>query len=477
MGAFTIGLKQIYGGVKTMFGRSSIKAVSTLAETKPARMTKVYTDSATGVTTMEREFLTQTKDGQDYYKLFKVESEVLEDGTKVTRTHVWGRSPNTEYHFGFGGDAIDRTKKIATKDSILGGKQVTINKKYEDTFAMSGRNENLVKEYDADGQLWHKEIDYSNTNGYQVKATQDRVYDEYPLTSSATDMYEEPVKHPNYKHTLAKKRPNEKFFGMEHSNHGNFRVQGSKYADAIQAKEAAKIAETEAKAEAEKAAKLAAEKAAAELAKKRPRINVGKVLNGFNIDELKVIEKVQPNGGVKRYYFKPETGPGNRKPVIVTYDHGSLHKEWIHNGKEDIIYMKQVGDDKPYIYMQKGNYKQISTVDKDGYTVNQQFFTDGKNKYYRNGREHNYYFEGEMENPYYGKEYCETGDQKIVKYTSHHRHTSGELRPPVLPKGYYCIDDFQVGGQEIRNMKNVKQAAEENYVDLADLFAPYKKEV
>lgn len=472
MGSLAIGLKQIYGGVKTIFGRSGNKAAKALTELKPAQSTSLYRDPITGIETMQREFLTKTKHGDDIYKLVKVESEILDNGAKSTRTHVWTKWPGQEYHFGPGGDTIDRTKTVAKKsDGILGGKQINIEKDYRETMAMSGYKETLVKEYNAKGQLDHKDLHYKNNNGYEIKATQDMVYDEIPLSSSFSTMYEEPVTHLNYKHTLSRKRGEEQYFGIEHSNHGNFKDKGTNYSRAVEAKDNAIKAEVLAKEETAKAA----EKAAKELAHKRPRINVGKVLNGINVEELKVVEKVQPNGGVKRYYFLPETGAGKRKPVITTYDHGSLHKEWIHNGKEDAIFLKQVGNDEPYIYMQKGNYKQIHSKNKEGKIVDEQYFTDGKNKYYRKGPESNYYYEGEMNNPHYGNRLYDYSENPLIKFNSHHTNTFGECTPPVQSKEpMYSIDSGYVTRANQQKMQLVKTAAENEYIDLTDLLKPFK---
>ncbi len=477
MGILSVGLKHIYSGVKTVFKAKGRNISKTLTETKLPPSTMFSKDPITGIQTMQREVLTKTKHGDDIYKLFKVETEVLDNGSKSTRTQVWTRWPNDRYHFESGGREIDRTKTVAKKsDGILGGNQITIEKDYRDTMAMSGYKETMVKEYNAKGQLEHKDLHYKNNNSYEVKATQDRVYDEYPLSSSFDTMYEEPVTNLNYKHTLSRKRSGETGFGTEHSNYGNFKDEGTNYSRAVEAKEKAIKAEKLSKEEAEKAAKLAEEKAAAELAAKRPRVNVGKVLNGLNVEELKVVEKVQSNGAVKRYYFRPENGVGNRKPVITTYDHGSLHKEWIHNGKEDVIFLKQVGNEEPYIFMQKGNYKQIHLKNRDGKVIDEQYYTDGSNKYYRKGSSHNYYYEGEMQNPHYGNNLYESFENPIVKFNSHHNNILGECRPPVQSKEpmYYINSGFVTSGSQ-QKMHSIKNAAENEYINLADLLKPFEE--
>ena len=350
--------------IVSFFKSNKLKdAAEAASDLKPRRMTTSYYNAGSGVTTSQREFDFLTKHSDPYIHLVKNESQVLPDGTRMTRSHVWGKpAEGGEYHFGFGGDAIDRTKTISIEpDNILGGKTITINKNYKDTFGDRGRNETLVKVYDKDGVLQHKEltIDYTNGSGYKVRATQDREVGN--LNSSAADMLEDPVNHLNYKHELSTTQGggwNEQHFSTS-SNHRNFSSDGTTYSRALAEKANREKAAAEAAQEAQRAAILAEEKAAAELAAKRPRVNVGKVLPGYSIEDLKVVEKVQPNGGIKRYYFLPETGAGKRQPVITTYDHGSLHQEWIRNGREDLIYMKQVGDDTPYILAKKGNITQL----------------------------------------------------------------------------------------------------------------------
>ena len=350
--------------IVSFFKSNKLKdAAEAASDLKPRRMTTSYYNAGSGVTTSQREFDFLTKHSDPYIHLVKNESQVLPDGTRMTRSHVWGKpAEGGEYHFGFGGDAIDRTKTISIEpDNILGGKTITINKNYKDTFGDRGRNETLVKVYDKDGVLQHKEltIDYTNGSGYKVRATQDREVGN--LNSSAADMLEDPVNHLNYKHELSTTQGggwNEQHFSTS-SNHRNFSSDGTTYSRALAEKANREKAAVEAAQEAQRAAILAEEKAAAELAAKRPRVNVGKVLPGYSIEDLKVVEKVQPNGGIKRYYFLPETGAGKRQPVITTYDHGSLHQEWIRNGREDLIYMKQVGDDTPYILAKKGNITQL----------------------------------------------------------------------------------------------------------------------
>lgn len=134
--------------------------------------------------------------------------------------------------------------------------------------------------------------------------------------------------------------------------------------------DAAKKAEQEA---------IAAKEAAAELRAKQPRINIGKAFNK-DINTLTVKETTLANGTVQRTFTDPDTG----KVLAKTEDLGILHKEWIYGGKADMIYMKQVGKDKPYILAKKGNYTQISKnkkINEYGHELNReevyQYYDDG----------------------------------------------------------------------------------------------------
>lgn len=480
--------------IVSFFKRNKLKSAEKIAaDLKPRRMTTSYYNAGSGVTTSQREFDILTKHGVPYIHLIKNESQVLPDGTRMTRSHVWGKPvEGGEYHFGFGGDAIDRTKTISIEpDNILGGKTITINKNYTDTFGDRGRNETLVKVYDKDGILQHKEltIDYTNGSGYRVRATQDREVGN--LNSSAADMLEEPVKHLNYKHELSTtpgRCLDEQHF-YTRSNHGNFSSNGTTYSRALAAKANNEKAAAEAAQEAQKAAKLAEEKAAAELAAKRPRVNVGKVLTGYDIEDLKVVEKVQPNGGIKRYYFLPETGAGKRQPVITTYDHGSLHQEWIRNGREDLIYMKQVGDDAPYLLAKKGNVTQVKYTESphpdylefsggrrvfssNKGNVREQYYDDGLNTAMINpyGRAergrvtvNNFDYDTDLKIYGEGSEYLTKNKQYAID--------NGD----IMHWDNYSPADRSKSANAARGLiKDIENEADLKLLDLDDLFTPYK---
>ena len=480
--------------IVSFFKSSKLKnAVEAASDLKPRRMTTSYYNAGSGVTTSQREFDFLTKHSDPYIHLVKNESQVLPDGTRMTRSHVWGKpAKGGEYHFEFGGDAIDRTKTISIEpDNILGGKTITINKHYNNTFGDKGRNETLVKVYDKDGVLQHKEltIDYTNGSGYKVRATQDREVGN--LNSSAADMLEDPVNHLNYKHELSITQGggrNEQVFSTS-SNHGNFSSNGTTYSRALAEKANREKAAAEAAQEAQRAAKLAEEKAAAELAAKRPRVNVGKVLPGYNIEDLKVVEKVQPNGGIKRYYFLPETGTGKRQPVITTYDHGSLHQEWIRNGREDLIYMKQVGDDAPYLLAKKGNVTQVKYTESPhpdylefsggrrvyspnkGY-VRKQYYDDGLNTAMINpygraerGRVTVNNFDYDADLKIYGE-----GSEYLTK-NKRYAIDNGDI---LHWDNYSPADRSKSANAARRLIKEVENEADLKRLDLEDLFKPFE---
>ena len=125
--------------------------------------------------------------------------------------------------------------------------------------------------------------------------------------------------------------------------------------------------------------------------------------------------------------------------------------------------------------MQKGNYKQIHSKNKEGEIINEQYFTDGSNKYYRQGPKSNYYYEGKMHNPNYGNNLYDYSDKPTIKFNSHHTNTMGECRPPVQSKEpVYYIDSGYVTRANQQKMQSVKTAAENEYIDLMDLLRPFK---
>lgn len=431
--------------IVSFFRSNKLKSVAKAAtDLKPQRMKTSYYNAGSGVTTSQREFDVLTKHGDPYIHLVKNESQVLPNGTRMTRSNVFVKpAKGGEYHLGHAD--IDRTKTISIEpDNILGGKTIQINKNYRNTFSDRGRNETLVKVYDKDGILQHKEltIDYTNGSGYKVRATQDREVGN--LNSSVADMLVEPEKHLNYKHELSTsiRSLDNKYFNTR-SNHGIFSRDDTTYSRAI----AAKAKAADAAQEAQKAAKLAEEKLQTELAAKRPRVTVGKVLPGYNIEDLKVVEKVQPDGAVKRYYFLPETGAGKRQPVITTYDHGSLHKEWIRNGSEDLIYMKQVGKERPYIIAKKGNITQL------GYKDNQPSgcieFPSGRGRYYRN-------------TGYVDEQFYDDGLNTVRIDNNYH------------PSNWKRVTAKRTQSNNAARIKEIVAELDSKRLDLEDLFKPFE---
>ena len=205
--------------------------------------------------------------------------------------------------------------------------------------------------------------------------------------------------------------------------------------------------------------------------------------------DLKVVEKVQPNGGVKRYYFLPETGAGKRQPVITTYDHGSLHQEWIRNGREDLIYMKQVGDDAPYLLAKKGNVTQVKYTESPhpdylefsggrrvyspnkGY-VRKQYYDDGLNTAMINpyGRAergrvtvNNFDYDTDLKIYGEGSEYLTKNKQYAID--------NGD----IMHWDNYSPADRSKSANAARGLiKDIENEADLKRLDLDDLFTPYK---
>ncbi len=354
-----MGLRAGLGLMKTFLSRYSKQTVRQVSQA-PQRMTRVMTDSSTGIVKMEREI---TRNGQDALATL----ERMPDGT--TKMTITG-----------GDNPLWRTKTITRENGggIWGGGKITIEKKDTKYWCHSVETK-LTKEYNPKTGLEHKELTYHKNVGNEThinhKAVQDRVYDEYPLNNSASDMLKNPDESRYIKHSLDRRDNYHQFADGASTN----------YTRTVQAKEQAVI-DAAKKAEAEAlAAKEAAEKAAVELKAKQPRINISKALNR-DINELAVKETKLADGTMERVFTDPESG----KVLVKTQDLGSLHKEWIYGGKADMIYMKQVGNDAPYIVAKKGNYTQVDYVksydnwqNPDGSIrkehISRQYYNDGQN--------------------------------------------------------------------------------------------------
>ena len=341
------------GVFKSLFG--SAKKIVQETPKAPQRMTRVFTDSSSGIVKMERNI---TRNGKEALATLEV-------------------SPNGSRRITIeGGDStIWRTTQVKREKgaSVFGGDKITVDKDYTQYWCYKEKTK-LLKEYNPQGVLEHKELNYHKNIGNETfidhKSVQDRVYNEYPLNGGYRDMLTNPNDSQYIKHTLDNKNNYHKFADGSSTN----------FTRAVQAKEQAAI-DAAKKAEAEAlAAKEAAEKAVAELRASQPRINISKALNR-DINELTVKETKLANGTIERTFTDPESG----KLLAKTQDLGILHKEWIYGGKADMIYMKQVGKDTPYILAKKGNYTQVSCVSgkRFKFTPSKPHYI--KNQYYNDG--------------------------------------------------------------------------------------------
>lgn len=355
-------------GLNLFRGKAVKQAAKTFADTvKQAPKTLWMVDPNTGVLRMERDIIRKST-GQVAKATTQVEQ--LGKGKVKVTTRIDGGGDNW----------IERVKTVTTEEaaSIFGGKKITIEKN-KTKYWCYGEQSKMVKEYSPVRGLEHIDYQMSHQAGnglsaYKHTGTFDRIYDNCPISASADEMLKHPDKFDHVKHSLDGNNNYYKFADRDATN----------YSRAAEAKKQAAIAAIKKAEEEALAAKAAAEKAAAELAAKRPRMSVGKLLRGVNIEELRVIEKQCPDGAVKRFYFMK----GNNKPVIKTYDRGILHQEWFYNGKQDVVYMKQVGKEEPYIYARRGAHTQLhreyierSLKDELHYgirhTIDEQLYYDG----------------------------------------------------------------------------------------------------
>ncbi|MBR1776673.1 hypothetical protein IJ750_06355 [bacterium] len=383
MGKLNVTLNLLKPVVK-LFNRSGKKVIQEAGAYTPK--TKTYIDRATGMTVSEREFLSSGGSR----KMVRVFEGKKADGSIFTETKVYESDLDGKFFFGQGGNeglAIHREKSVLREKGagVLGGDRITINKKYNETMGMTEHEETLIKELNEAGELEHKDLVRKFRHWEKPQhATQDRVFEDVKLPHSVSDMYKiSPANHREYLHTL------------DDANNARFFPKGttSAYSRAITAREQAAIeAAKKAKDEAIKAAE-AAEKAAKEAAAKQPRINIARVL-GVSADELIVTEKTLANGGVERIY----KFPGSDKVVLKTFDQGILHKEWVYGGKQEFVYLKQVGKDKPYIVSKNGNFTQLKGLSHDKYTqkpiyVNEQYYFNGTDSAKRTWMGYNCEFE------------------------------------------------------------------------------------
>lgn len=446
-----MNVSRIFSSVGRVFGKSSKKVVAEVApKAVPVRKTLTLTDPITGkITGLERQI---TRNGQEA----TARIDYLEDGSrKLTITG--------------GGNDLWRTTTVKREKGagIFGGDRITVDKD-STLYWCHGERTKLIKEYNPQGVLQHKDLHYSKNIGNETfithNATQDRVYGEYPLDHSVESMLKNPSETKGIQHSLDGR-----------DNYGNFSTRGTNYERAVKAKEQAAI-DAAKKAEAEQiAAKEAAEKAAAELRAKQPRINIGKALNK-DINSLTVKETKLANGAVQRTFTDPDTG----KVLAKTEDLGILHKEWIYGGKADMIYMKQVGKDNPYILAKKGNYTQVSYAKKEnnGYGIVDNYYNY---QYYNDGASHLRRYSGG------GNASGASGSVQIFDSTAAERRKRfpGIAKDiPDYPKmpihqDYVVHDPYQnrlTHAQEVANsrIRELNQDAQNNVLNLEDLFSDYK---
>lgn len=418
-------------------------------------MTKVMTDSSTGIIKMEREI---TRNGQ---KALATVEKLPNGKTKISVTG--------------GGDSDLRRTTTITREkgaSIFGGDRVTVEKDFS-KFWCYRENSKLVKEYNPQEILEHKELTYHKNIGNEThinhKSVQDRVYDEYPLKSGSQDMLKLSNGNNYIKHSLDKTNNYHKFADGASTN----------YTRAVQAKEQAAL-DAAKKAEADAlAAKEAAEKAAAELKARQPRINIAKAF-GKDVNELTVKETKLPNGTIERTFTDPVSG----QILAKTQDIGLLHKEWIYGGKADKIFMKQFDKNTPYIVAKKGNYTQVDYVKRD-YNwempdgkfykeyVSEQYYNDGANALKRSTGGNQVYNDATGKVTVY--------DSTAAKYRE--KYPSLEKDYPDYPQvsirngesacGAYQNNLTNSQIQANRLVKELNKDAQQNAIDLKNLFSDY----
>lgn len=444
-----MNVSRIFSSVGQFFGKSSGKVAEVIPEiAKPVRMTKTLRDPNT-------------------WRIIGLERTITRNGQEATaRIDYLGNGSRRLTINGGGDNTLWRTTTVTREKgaSVFGGDKIIVDK---DTtkYWCYGKRTRLTKEYSPQGVLQHKDLHYHKNIGNETfithNATQDRVYGEYPLEHSVESMLKDPYQTKGIQHSLDSR-----------NNYGNFTAKETNYAKAVKAKEQAAI-DAAKKAEQEAiAAKEAAEKAAAELRAKQPRINIGKAFNK-DINTLTVKETTLANGTVQRTFTDPDTG----KVLAKTEDLGILHKEWIYGGKADMIYMKQVGKDQPYILAKKGNYTQISQMKKEnqGYGIvdtihDYQYYNDGASSLRR----------------FSGGGNATNARGKIQFYDD--TAAAAREKYPSLADSYPDNPEFRVTQGSIGNferenatikkarehLKALDKDAQNNVLNLEDLFSDYK---
>lgn len=458
-----MNVPKIFSSVGRVFGKSSKKVAEVIPEvTKPVRMTKTLTDPVTG-------------------KVLGLERTITRNGQEATARIDYLGNGQRKLTITGGDNPLWRTTTVTREKGagVFGGDRITVDK---DTtkYWCYGEKSTLTKEYNPQGVLQHKGLKYHRNSGNEyhtyVEATQDRVYGEYPLDHSIESMLKDPRETKNIQHSLTKRSGScytDKLDNPRYSdNFGNFTMKGTNYTRAVEAKEQAAI-DAAKKAEQEAiAAKEAEEKAVAEIRAKQPRINIGKALNK-DINSLPVKETTLADGTVERVFTDPETG----KVLAKTQDLGLLHKEWIYGGKADMIYMKQVGNDKPYILAKKGNYTQISQnkkVNEYGHELNKeeisQYYNDGLARLRRYCS--------------YSSSYGATGKIQVYdKNAPKMRELYSGLGESFPDQPIFRVYNGELPRTRIKydalnkakdRLKSLEADAQNNVLDFKDLFSDYK---
>ena len=225
------------------------------------------------------------------------------------------------------------------------------------------------------------------------------------------------------------------------------------YSEALEAKKAAEEALQAEKRALEAAALKAEQEMAAKIAAETPRVNVGKVF-GKNFEELKKIQDKTLADGTRVIGYMAKDKKGCSQYIIMK-DKGAYHEEYIVDIAKDMkIKYAQIGNAKLEIAMSKGlRYRQTSEIKELSYPYrkNTQIYNDGKN----------YVEFDEYGTPGQFKIHTSKGDVSGVREIPDvYAYTHNPYVPVSKDAGII--------------LKEIKADAKSEYVDLLDLFKPYK---
>ncbi len=444
MSKISLGLEYGASLARRFFGRGANPAIETAqtVSVKKHPMTRTITDPITGaVSGLEREI-------------------TLEAGKKgVARIDYLGEGKRkitifNEDNFPF----FCETKTITREEggSAFGGSRIRIDKDKDRHWTYT-KNIRVQKDYSKAGSLEHKELTYNHVSGnglndYRYNASMDRVYAEFPLTSSYQDMGTRPHNTAGVQHSITWDG------GRPENNYYKFTQNGTNYQNIIEAKKAAEQARI-AEAEAAKAAAIKAEQEAVEkLVASRPKVNTGKVF-GKNIEEFKCIEETKDDGSIIRRYFDPNASNGKSNPMITTIDRGSYHEEIIYDPRKGIkLTYKKIGNGQPKIEMSKGwRHRYTSEYNEEsGYRSNVQIYNDGQNYVEFYGRGNYSPKQVVTKNPHSTELQAQRGESEYI-YLSPYRSFTPEQNKALT-----------------KRRKEIELDMANNEVDLIDLFSPYK---